>query len=98
MDIDTMRDMFGMPDDYFNAVFSDSDLGIDPGRLYSVTTKKDIEDAAFIFVELMKGMVVTMVIASSVILALVMYLMMKVMIDRSSHTIALCEQPTTCLR
>ncbi len=32
MDIDAMRDMMGEKDDYYNVVFSDSPLPIDPGR------------------------------------------------------------------
>ena len=89
MDIDRMRELFGAGDDYYNAVFSDRDLGIDPGRLYSVSTREDVVKAADVFVNLMAGMVYTMIIASSAIMAVVMYLMMKVMIDRSAGGIAL---------
>ena len=89
MDIDRMRELFGAGDDYYNTVFSDRDLGIDPGRLYSVSTREDVVKAADIFVNLMSGMVYTMIIASAGIMAVVMYLMMKVMIDRSAGGIAL---------
>ena len=89
MDIDRMRELFGAGEDYYNAVFSDRDLGIDPGRLYSVSTREDVVKAADVFVNLMAGMVYTMIIASSAIMAVVMYLMMKVMIDRSAGGIAL---------
>ena len=70
-------------------VFSDKDLGVDPGRLYSVSTREDVEKAANIFVELMWSMVITMLVASAAIMALVMYLMMKVMIDHAGGSIAL---------
>ena len=43
MDIDCMREMFGEDEDYYNQVFSDKELDIPTGRLYGVTTKKDIE-------------------------------------------------------
>jgi len=89
MDIDSMRELFGADDDYYNVVFSDRDLNIDRGRLYSVSTREDVEKASNIFVELMKSMVYAMTIVSTVIMAIVMYLMMKVMIDRSSNGIAL---------
>ncbi len=89
MDIERMRELFGAGDDYYNAVFSDRDLGIDPGRLYSVSTREDVVKAADVFVNLMAGMVYTMIIASAAIMAVVMYLMMKVMIDRSAGGIAL---------
>ena len=89
MDIVSMRNLFGADDDYYNVVFSDHDLNIDPGRLYSVSSKSDVEKAANVFSDLMYGMVFTMIIASAVIMAIVMYLMMKVMIDRSAQGISL---------
>ncbi|MBO5497632.1 MAG: hypothetical protein J5967_09540 [Oscillospiraceae bacterium] len=89
MDIDSMRDLFGADDEYFNVVFSDHDLHLDPGRLYSVSTRSDVIKSADVFVNLMYGMVFTMIIASAAIMGIVMYLMMKVMIDRSSLNIAL---------
>ena len=89
MDIDSLRELFDLPEDYYNVVFSDKDLGVDPGRLYSVSTREDVEKAANIFVELMWSMVITMLVASAAIMALVMYLMMKVMIDHAGGSIAL---------
>ncbi len=89
MDIGSMRELFGMPEDYYNTVFSDRDLNIEPGRLYSVSSKADVIKAADVFTNLMYSMVYTMIIASAVIMAIVMYLMMKVMVDRSARSIAL---------
>lgn len=89
MDIVSMRNLFGADDDYYNVVFSDHDLNIDPGRLYSVSSRSDVEKAANVFSDLMYGLVFTMIIASAVIMAIVMYLMMKVMIDRSAQGISL---------
>ena len=89
MDIGSMRELFGMPDDYWNVVFADRDLNVDSGRLYSVSTREDVVKAADIFVNLMWSMVVTMVGASAVIMVLVMYLMMKVMTDHAAQNIAL---------
>ena len=89
MDLDSMRELFDMPEDYYNVVFSDHELPIESGRLYSVSTRADVEKAADIFVNLMWSMVVTMLIASAAIMALVMYLMVKVMLDHASLSIAL---------
>lgn len=89
MDIVSMRNLFGADDDYYNVVFSDHDLNIDPGRLYSVSSRSDVEKAANVFSDLMYGLVFTMIIASAVIMAIVMYLMMKVMIDRSAQGISM---------
>ena len=91
MDIDTMRDMFGQSSDYYNVLFTDEALDIDSGRLYSTTSRSDVVKGASVFSELMMPMVYTMVIASIIIFCVVMYLMMKVMIDRSSHNISLIK-------
>lgn len=52
-----MRDMFGEEEYYYNMVFSDEELDIEPGRIYGVTTKKDIEMAADVFIVQMQGMI-----------------------------------------
>lgn len=91
MDIDCMREMFGEDEDYYNQVFSDTELDIETGRLYGVTTKKDIEKSADVFIQQMMPMVVMMTVVSSLIFAVVMYLMMKVMIDRCAFHISMVK-------
>ncbi len=41
-----MRELFCEDKDYYNAVFSDEKLDIDESRLYSITSKADIEKSA----------------------------------------------------
>ena len=91
MDIDDMRDLFGEDDDYYNVVMADHELDIEEGRLYSVTSKDDIDKAAGIFLDLMAGMFYMLIGAATVIFALVMYLMIAVMIDRSAFGISLLK-------
>lgn len=91
MDIDHCRDLFGEDDDYYNVVFSDRDLGIEGGRLYSVNSKDDIKKAAGIFVDQMRSMILIMSIASAVIFVVVLYLMLKMMLDRSTFNISLVK-------
>ena len=91
MDIDVMRDMMGESSDYYNVLFSDKKLDIDPGRLYSTTSKEDIVKGASVFTSLMMPMIYVLSIASAAILLGVMYLMMKVMIDRSAYNISLIK-------
>ena len=91
MDIDSMRELFGQTDDYYNVVFADHELEIDSGRLYAVTTKADIEKNSSIFSDMMMPLVTMMSVVSSLIFVVVMYLMMKVMIDRSAFGIALMK-------
>ena len=91
MDIDRCRDMFGESDKYYNVVFSDHALDIPGGRLYSTVTRSEIERSAGIYVEMMGPMVTTMSVASAVIFVVVMYLMVKMMIDRSTFNISLVK-------
>ncbi len=91
MDIDSMRELFGQDEDYYNMLLSDEKLDIDEGRVYSVTTKADIEQSSAIFMEMMKGMFTMLITMSVIIFCVVMYLMMNVMIDRASFGISLVK-------
>ena len=91
MDIDSMRELFGEDEDYYNAVMSDHELDIEEGRLYSVTTKADIDKASGVFVDLMAPLFTLLITMSSVIFCLVMYLMTSVMIDKASFGISLMK-------
>lgn len=91
MDIDSMRELFGQDEDYFNVVYSDKELDIEKGRLYSITSKSDIEKSAGVFIDQMQSLIWTLIIAGSVIFCVVMFLMMNVMIDRSSYGISLIK-------
>lgn len=88
---DKALDLFGEQDDYYNVVFADHDLGVESGRLYSTITKADVEKSAGIFSDQMRPMVIMIGAISAVIFAIVLYLMMKVMIDRSAFSIALIK-------
>lgn len=91
MDIESMRELFGESESYYNQVFSDKELDVKAERLYAVTTKKDIEKAADVFIEQMMPMIIMMTSCSALIFAVVMYLMMKVMIDRSAFHISMVK-------
>ena len=91
MDTSSMRSLFGEKEDYFNVVYSDTKLPIEENRLYSVTSKEDIKKSSSIFLETMAPLTVTLLSAGSVIFMVVMYLMLAVMIDRSTMGISLIK-------
>lgn len=91
MDIDSMRELFGEDEDYYNTLLSDEPLDIDVGRIYSVITKADVERSANVFVKLMMSMVIMLISAAVIIFCVVMFLMLNVMIDRSSFGISLIK-------
>ncbi len=89
MDIDSMRELFGEEEDYYNVVMSDHKLDIEPGRLYSITTREDTLRASDIFLDLMRPLFTMLLTMSGVIFCIVMYLMTAVMIDRAGFGISL---------
>ena len=89
MDLDNMRTLLGEEDDYYNVVFSEKALNIPAGRLYSTVTRADIIKSSGVFTEMMAPMVIMFTVVSIFIFAVVLYLMMKVMVDRSSFHISL---------
>ena len=91
MDIDSMRELFGEDDDYYNVILSDKKLDIEEGRLYSVTSKSDIDKASGIFLKLMVPTFSMLISMSAIIFCIVMYLMMSVMIDRAKSGISLLK-------
>ncbi|MBQ6889145.1 MAG: hypothetical protein IJN54_16725 [Lachnospiraceae bacterium] len=91
MDIDSMRALFGEEEDYYNVVFSDDELEIPSGRLYATTTREEIIHSSAVFIEMMAPMITMMCTVAVLIFCVVMYLMMKVMIDRSAFGISLIK-------
>ena len=91
LDIDEMREMFGESDDYYNMVLSDKDVGVESGRLSSVSKRQDIENAAGIFVDQMMSLIVILIVVSILIFIAVMFLMLNVMIDRAAFGISLVK-------
>ena len=91
MDIDSMRELFDADEDYYNMLLSDEELDIEDGRIYSVTTKADIERSSSVFSKMMRPMVTMLISVSVVVFFAVMYLMLNVMVDRASMCISLVK-------
>ena len=91
MDIDSMRELFNVSDDYYNVVFADKKLDIQPERLYATTTKASVEKSSDVFKSMMTPMFSMLIGMGALIFCVVMYLMMKVMIDRSTFGISLIK-------
>jgi putative ABC transport system permease protein len=72
-------------------VFSDHELDIESGRLYSTLSRSDLVKAGGIYVDQMMSMIIIMSVASAVMFVVVLYLMMKMMLDRSSFNISLVK-------
>ena len=91
MDADSMRELFDKDEDYYNVIYADEDLHVEEGRLYSVTKKEDVVKSSSVFIDTMQSLIVTLIGAGSLIFCVVMYLMLAVMIDRSTMGISLIK-------
>lgn len=91
MDIESMRELMGESEDYYNIVFADHALDIEPGRLYATSSRAEVEKSADVFVELMWPMIIMLSVVSALIFLVVMYLMLKVMVDRSASSISMLK-------
>lgn len=91
MDIDSMRNLFGAGEDAYNVLLANTMPDVETGRIYAVTSKTDILEYSDVFMQLMTPMVVMMVSVATVVFVIVMYLMMKMIIDRSSFGISLMK-------
>ncbi|MDE5933866.1 MAG: ABC transporter permease, partial [Lachnospiraceae bacterium] len=89
MDIDSMRELFGQEEHYYNMLLSDKELAIDESRIYSITTREDVAYSASVFTSSMMPLIIMMTSAAVLIFCMVLYLMMGVMIDRASFGISL---------
>lgn len=91
MNIESMRELWNQDADYFNAVYSTHELEVESGRLYSLSTRTDAIKSAGIFMQNMSSTMITLIIVAIVIFFVVLYQMMKVMIDRSAQNISLMK-------
>ncbi len=91
MDISSMRNLFGAAEEEYNVLLANTMPDIDAGRIYAVTSRAGILEYGNVFLRLMTPMVVMMVSVATVVFAIVMYLMMKMMVDRSSFGISLMK-------
>ncbi|WP_026395342.1 ABC transporter permease [Acetobacterium malicum] len=91
MDIKDMRELFGQKDDYYNTLMSDQELDIEAGRIATVITVDKMVAAARQMFTMMYGLVITILGASVLLFAIVMYLLVKMMIDKSAFSISLIK-------
>ena len=89
MGADDMRELFGMPAGYVNAVYAARSLDIDADAVFSTTTRDDLLSATDSLTGQMAPMINTLIGTSVAIVLVVLYQMTKVMVDRSSQGIAL---------
>lgn len=89
LNIDNMRETFDIENGDYNIILSNEKPNIENGRIYSITSKNDLLKTGDTLMNLMTPLVVMLIVVSSMVFLLVLYLMMKMMIDRSTIGISL---------
>ncbi|SHO52333.1 ABC transporter permease [Anaerocolumna xylanovorans] len=90
-DIDLMRKMYEKEDGYYNTIFSADELDIATDNIAATTTKESMVNVSKDFMNQFMGMIVMIAVLCIVFFVVVMYLMVKVMIDRSGFGISLMK-------
>lgn len=89
MDLNNMQNVFGESEDYYNTLLSTVAMDIAPGAVDSVITLEDMAKSASRFNEIMRGLITLLLTVSIIIFILVLYLLLKMMIDKATPSIAL---------
>lgn len=89
MNIDTARELFDESEDYYNVLLSDEELKLDAGRILSVSTKDTLTEAVKTMLSDMMPMILMTGISALLVYVAVLYIVMKMMIDRSAFQISL---------
>lgn len=91
MNVDAMRKLSNVPDDYYNTIISNNKLDIDENMLLSLVSTKELSDVGNKMLDIMMNMLILMIVISVILFCCVMYLLMKIIIDRSSFSISLLK-------
>ena len=89
--IDDMREDVGLPDNYYNVIFSDEEYEVPNANLITKVSREDIVKTAESFVSLISSFVFILLTVSIVLFTLVMFILMKIIIDRSRNNISLMK-------
>ncbi|MFX0547814.1 FtsX-like permease family protein [Hathewaya histolytica] len=90
-DINHMRELFSKPKDYYNTLLSDSELNIDNERVLTAVTDKELVEGVSLFMDNMRDTILMLLVVSVIIFILVMYLLIKMMIDKATFSISLIK-------
>ncbi|MCD7811941.1 MAG: ABC transporter permease [Ruminococcus sp.] len=89
MNKETLLQLLDEDEDTYNIILSDENLDVDTEKIYSTIKKDDFISFVDTFVTNMSPMIYMMFVLSVVIFFVVLYLMMKVMIDHSAFPISM---------
>lgn len=89
--IHTMRKAFDINENYYTGLVSNKELDLDDNTIMSVTTDKDIKDAANSLTENMQMMMLLMEGMGLIVFAAVIFLIVRIIIGKSSFSISLIK-------
>lgn len=87
----SMKELFGKDNGYYNTLISNGKLSIKSSYIISSISKKDMLKTTDILMSNMAGMIFAMLFISIAMFVIVMYLLLKTIIDRSSFNVSLMK-------
>lgn len=89
MEIGQLRQLFDRDQEFYNVLYSDHALRLSSAQIYSVTTRDDVVKTGKVFMDNMSSMIWMMTVTAALMFLIVLYQMMKVMVDRAGFGLSL---------
>jgi putative ABC transport system permease protein len=91
MNREQLNHLVGEKEDYYNAYLSEDSLDIDDRYIYSKTTSSEVIDSVKSILDNKKEMKAALTAVSIIVFIIVMYLILKMLIDKSTFSISLVK-------
>ncbi|MDO5717649.1 MAG: ABC transporter permease [Tissierellia bacterium] len=91
LDMDFLNKKLGYEDGIYNTVYSNEELDLPAEDILSHNKMGDLESASKGYIDAMKGTVNSMVSGSIILYVLILYLMLKIVIEREAYNISLIK-------
>lgn len=91
MNIDSMRSLFNTSSTFFNTIYSDHELKIDQGLIYSSISKQEVVNMSKTFVSQIVPIEVMILVIGFMNMGLILYILIGIIIDRAAYSISLIK-------
>lgn len=91
LDMDVLNKKLGYKQGSYNTVYSDTEMQFNAEELSSHNRKSDLMEASKGYIEAMKGTIDSLMMGSVVLFVLILFLMLKIVIEREAYHISLIK-------
>ena len=91
LNMETLNKKLEYPDGSYNTVYSNTKEDFEAKELASHNTKTDLVEASKGYIQAMKGTIDSLMMGSIILFVLILFLMLKIVIERESYHISLIK-------